>query len=70
MTLSEAALALGIFVVFGSVSFLMFRSVLSDWREGRTAADKLTMFSAVQQAWPAALALLVAIGGPVVLVVS
>jgi hypothetical protein len=70
MSGGELALAVGVFVVFGVVGVPMLRSSMADWREGRDRSDRVTMFSALEQAWPALLALLVAVGVPIALAMS
>jgi hypothetical protein len=57
-------------VVFGSVAVVMGRSALHDWREGRRGRDAATLVSAIEQWWPAAIAALVAVAVPVVLLLT
>ena len=70
MPAGEAALAVGVFVVFAAVGLAMARSARSDWAEGRAADDPVTMASAVGQWWPALLAFLLAVGVPVAIALS
>jgi hypothetical protein len=65
MTTADAVLAVGTFVVFGAVGLAMAASARGTWREGRADDDRLTLFAAIEQFWPAVLALAVALGAPI-----
>lgn len=70
MTVGRVAWAAGVAVVFGVAALLMGRSAWRDWREGREETDRVTQFHALQQMWPALLALAMAVGAPVIIVLS
>ncbi|MBV9950934.1 MAG: hypothetical protein JO291_03210 [Acidimicrobiia bacterium] len=61
--------ATGVFVVFGAVALGIAWSASADWREGRREGDRVTLFYAVQQWWPALIAAAVAVVVPVVILV-
>ena len=67
MSGSELAVAVAVFVVFGVTGVLIVRSAVSDWRQGRGESDRAAMHLALQQLWPALVALAVAVGVPVAL---
>ena len=62
--------AVAVFVLFGAVAVAMSASVRHDWRDGRQRRDRLTMWSAVEQVWPALLAATVAVVGPILILVN
>lgn len=64
---AKIAYSVIVFAVFGAVAVAIGRSASHDWREGREQRDGVSMFSAVQQWWPAFIAAAVAIGGPVMI---
>jgi hypothetical protein len=70
MDVTSLAAAGGCFVVFGAVAVGMGRSALADWREGRRAGDGGALVTALQEAWPAAIAAGMALAAPVVLLLS
>ncbi len=67
MTISKLGGAVACFIVFAGVAVAMGVSARKDRREGRREQDRVTMFFAVQEWWPAVIAPLVAIVGPVVI---
>ncbi len=70
MSLARVAGAAACFIVFGGVAWAMGASARSDWREGRRTGDRMTMFFAVQEWWPAFLAAVVAIVGSVIILIG
>ncbi len=70
MSLARVAGAVACFIVFGGVAWAMGASARSDWREGRRTGDRITLFFAVQQWWPAFMAAVVATVGSVVILLG
>jgi hypothetical protein len=67
MSTSRIAFATVCFLVFGGVALVMGLSARSGWREGRREGDRVTMFLALQEWWPAFISALVALIGPVII---
>jgi hypothetical protein len=67
--LARILYALGIFVVFGTVAVVLGRSAAGDWRRERRERDHFSLIFTVEQWWAAALAALVAIAAPVLVLV-
>jgi hypothetical protein len=70
VTTSDALLAIGTFVVFGAVGLAMGTSARTTWREGRSDGDPLTLLAAIEQFWPAGLALAVALGAQIAILLN
>ena len=70
MSLARVTGAVACFIVFGGVAWAMGASAWSDWREGRRTGDRLTLFFALQQWWPAFMAAVVATVGSVVILLG
>ncbi len=70
MNLGRIAGALACFLVFGCTALAMGASARSDWREGRRKNDRTILFDAIQQWLPAVVAAVVALGGPVVILLG
>ena len=70
MILTRVAGAAACLIVFGGVAWAMGSSARSDWRDGRRAGSRITLFSALLQWWPAFMAAVVATVGSVAILLG
>ena len=68
--MGDVVLAVGVMIVFGAMAVAMAASARSDWADGRADGDAATQVFAVQQWWPALLALAVAIAAPIAILAA
>ena len=70
MSLGRVAAAIGWFVVFAGLAVAMGTSARNDWREGREKDDRAIRFYAARQWWPALLAAIMSVVGPIAVLVG